>query len=146
MINLNLGCGSQKMDGFVNLDISPDVGADVVHDLDLAPWPFPSAIAQTIVAQDVFEHVDDALLFMRECHRILISGGELWIKTPHWSHRDAFTDPTHKRFPTEFTFDYWVRGTALWQLHNKAYGGFDFERKTFPRVQNGAMFVHLVRP
>jgi SAM-dependent methyltransferase len=86
------------------------------------------------------------VLFLRECHRILAPRGELAIKTPHWSHRDAFTDPTHKRFPTEHTFDYWVRGTVLWQHHNKAYGGFYFDRPRPPIINNGAMYVHLIKP
>lgn len=142
MIKLNLGCGSDHFDGFVNLDISPDVGADVVHNLDVAPWPFEDAAAEEIAAVDVFEHVNDAVLFMRECHRILAPGGQLLIKTPHWKHRDAYTDPTHKRFPTEHTFDYWIKGTTLHELHGQAYGGFTFERRQIV-VHGGAILAQL---
>lgn len=35
----NLGSGRRKMAGAVNLDISGQVGADVVHDLTVMPWP-----------------------------------------------------------------------------------------------------------
>lgn len=143
-ILLNLGCGSELQPGMVNLDISPDVGADVVHDLDVGPWPFDDRSVQVIQAQDVFEHVHRPLLFMRECHRILVAGGGLLIKSPHWQHRDAYTDPTHVRFCTEHTFDYWIKGTALYNRHNPAYGGFAFDRVRQDVIE-GAIFVHLVR-
>ena len=39
-MRLNIGCGRVHRQGAVNLDISPDVGADVVHDLNCLPWPF----------------------------------------------------------------------------------------------------------
>lgn len=142
MIKLNIGCGSDHQADFVNLDISPDVGADIVHDLDVAPWPLHDGTVAIIVAQDVFEHVDDPLLFMRESHRILGTDGLLLIKSPHWQHRDAYTDPTHRRFCTEHTWDYWIAGTALHALHNAAYGGFAFERIT-QDIRQGAIFIAL---
>src|SRR5688500_20313928 len=39
---LNLGSGRRKIAGAVNIDISDQVGADVVHDLTALPWPLPS--------------------------------------------------------------------------------------------------------
>lgn len=144
MIKLNLGCGSDRHEGFIGLDISRNVGADVVHDLDVAPWPFVDGTVGLITAQDVFEHVSDPLLFMRESHRILGPNGMLLIKSPHWQHRDAYTDPTHRRFCTEHTWDYWIGGTALYHLHNAAYGGFAFERTSLD-VRQGAIFIALKR-
>ena len=35
--SLNLGCGRKRIDGALNLDISSEVGADVVHDLNQMP-------------------------------------------------------------------------------------------------------------
>ena len=101
-------------------------GVDVVHDLDVAPWPWETAEVERIDAKDVFEHVMDPITFMVEAHRVLIPGGLLHIRTPYFKSKDAFTDPTHRRFPTEFTFDYWISGTVLFGLHNAAYGGVSF--------------------
>jgi len=42
--------------------------------------------------------------------------------------KNAFTDPTHRRFPTEHTFDYWIPGTVLFDEHNPAYGGVAFAK------------------
>lgn len=127
-MRLNLGAGSQTLTGWINLDRVAMPGIDVVHDLDAGPWPFESNSMDQIAAKDVFEHVGDPVLFMTECHRILRPGAGLFLQCPYYRGRDAFTDPTHKRFPTEHTFDYWIPGTALYNANNAAYGGVSFRR------------------
>jgi SAM-dependent methyltransferase len=117
---------------------------DYVHDLDQGPWPWADGSIERILAKDVFEHVSDPVLFMTECHRLLQLGGPLFLKTPHYLHRDAFTDPTHRRFPTEHTFDYWVPGTALFELHNAAYGGVGFMPGPLT-VQDGCILLTLYK-
>lgn len=143
-MRLNLGCGRQAKPGWVNLDLSDQVDADVVHDLDVGPWPFGAESVSAIEAHDVFEHVENAVLFMTECHRILAPFKYLHIHTPHYLSPDAFTDPTHRRFPTEHTFDYWVPGTHLYARHNGAYGGVSYE-KTDLHLDNGSLDVTLRR-
>jgi len=129
-MRVNLGSGSRPIPGWVNVDRANLATVDVVWNLDTAPWPFESGMVEQIAAVDVFEHVADAVLFMTECHRVLQPGALLLIQTPFWKSRDAFTDPTHRRFPTEHTFDYWIPGTVLFNEHNPAYGGVAFERVT----------------
>lgn len=141
-MRLNLGSGTQTLPGYCNVDLVALPGVDVVHDLDLYPWPFDDTEVKEIIAQDVFEHVDDPVGFMTECHRVLETGGTLLIKSPHWLHQDAYTDPTHRRFCTEFTWDYWIKGTTLYERHNAAYGGvaFALERRT---LSSGVVFIQL---
>lgn len=132
------------MAGHVNVDRVglPDI--DVVHDLDVHPWPWKDAVARSIIAQDVFEHVADPIGFMTESHRVLESGGTLTMKSPHWRSMDAYTDPTHRRFCTEHTWDYWIKGTTLYDHHNAAYGGVTFAlgRRS---VVTGSIFIELVK-
>ena len=40
MIRLNLGCGQNKLDGYVNVDKYPTFSPDVLWDLETFPWPF----------------------------------------------------------------------------------------------------------
>lgn len=143
-MQLNLGCGSQAMAGFINVDAVKQDGVDVVHDLDIGPWPFEDGTASQIQAIDVFEHVAAPLVFMTEAHRVLEPGGMLVMKTPHYKCRDAYTDPTHRRFPTEHTWDYWIPGTALFERNNAAYGAvsFDLARR---EVFNGAIVIQLLK-
>jgi predicted SAM-dependent methyltransferase len=144
MTRLNLGCGSDRRDGCVGVDRVKTPAADVVHDLDTGPWPFDDCTAEAILAKDVFEHVSDPVLFMTECWRILEGDAPLFIRTPYYKHRDAYTDPTHKRFPTEHTFDYWIPGTLLHRLHNAAYGSVDF-RSGPMSIKDGAIEVTLFK-
>lgn len=118
---LNLGCGKNPPDGFVNVDLAPLLGVDVVADLSRS-WPFADACTRYMVASHVFEHLEDPVLFMREAWRVLAPGGHLDVRVPHWRHPNAYTDPTHRRFCTEATFDYWVAGQGLHEGYGAAYG------------------------
>lgn len=141
-MRLNLGCGSVRTPGYVNVDRMPVPGVDVVHDLDVIPWPWDDAEVKAITGVDVFEHVSDPIGFMTESHRVLESGGELVIKSPHVLSLDAFTDPTHRRFCTENTWDYWIGGTVLYERHNAAYGGVRFALVRRETVM-GSIFIQL---
>jgi SAM-dependent methyltransferase len=123
MMIINLGCGSSPLEGAVNVDRANIPGVDVVYDLDSGPWPFPDSSADRIEAIDVFEHVREPLLFMAECWRILKVGGVLYMQAPHYLSKNAFTDPTHLRFCTNETWDYWVVGKPLYESFGAAYGG-----------------------
>ena len=141
-MRLNLGSGSRPVHGYVNVDIADIPGVDVVYDLDVTPWPWEDGTVLEIVGQDIFEHVANPVGFMMQAHRVLKEGGSLLLKVPHFRHQDAFTDPTHRRFCTEHTWDYWIEGTQLFTDHNAAYGGvrFRLERRA---VASGSIFIHL---
>lgn len=143
-MRLNLGAGCRPMNGWVNVDRVPLPGIDQVWDLDMKVWPIDSGSVEAIRARDVFEHVNDAVVFMTECHRILVDGGDLWIRTPNvqLNMGDAFTDPTHRRFPTWDSFNYWIPGTRHFDEHNAAYGGVAFHLQD-RRPDDGSMVIVL---
>src|SRR4051794_21872348 len=82
---LDIGCGSAKYPGAVGLDISADTDADVVHDLDVFPYPFADSSFDQILMQDVLEHVAEPLRVFAELHRIGRPGARVQIRTPHFS-------------------------------------------------------------
>jgi hypothetical protein len=102
---LNLGCGRRPIAGALNLDQSPDVGADLVHDLNRLPWPLPSDQFREVHAYDVIEHLDDVVKAMGEIHRVCRSGATVHITVPHFSSSNAFTDVTHRHCFSSFSFD-----------------------------------------
>jgi predicted SAM-dependent methyltransferase len=124
-VRVNLAAGAKPKEGWVNLDLVQQDGIDMVHDLDVFPWPFEDGSVSDIEAHDIFEHVVDPLKFMAECHRILKTGRYLHIHTTYAPNLNSFTDPTHKRFCTEQTWDYWVPDTFFYKGYGKAYGGHD---------------------
>lgn len=145
-MRLNLGCGEDIRDGWVNVDLFDGDGV-LCYDLNRDVWPWAEGSASEVLARHIFEHVDSAPGFMEACWRVLAPGGRLEIETPHWMSRDAYTDPTHRRFPTEHTFDYWVPGTYLHEHHGAAYKrqGIAFTYAKPPWVNAGTLFVSLVK-
>jgi|SRR3989344_188865 len=91
---LNLGCGEDKKEGYVNVDFHSHVKPDVVHDLNVVPYPFAESTFDLVEAYHVLEHLDKPFVVMKELHRILKPGGTIHIKVPHFSR--GFTHPEHK--------------------------------------------------
>jgi SAM-dependent methyltransferase len=104
-MRLNIGCGKKRLENAVNLDISGDVGADLVHDLNCRPWPFESGTFDEVHAYDVLEHVDDVAKTLEEIHRICRPGARLHATIPHFSSANAFTDVTHRHWFGWRSFD-----------------------------------------
>ncbi len=103
---LNLGCGTKHVSGAVNVDCSEAVGADVVCDLNVKPWPFPRDHFREVLAYDVLEHLDDFIPALEEIHRVCQNGAIVKITAPHYSCANAFADPTHKQLFAYATLDY----------------------------------------
>lgn len=59
-IRLDIGCGASKNEGFVGIDILPLKGVDIVHNIELTPWPLPDDCVLTAVASHVLEHISPA--------------------------------------------------------------------------------------
>lgn len=102
---LNLGCGRKHIAGAVNLDVTHVTVPDVVHDLNVRPWPFPKDHFKEVLGFDVIEHLEDVLKTFEEIHRICCDGARIELTVPHFSSANAYTDPTHRRFFGYFTFD-----------------------------------------
>lgn len=107
-MKLNLGCGTDIKQGYVNLDIIKREGVDVVHNLDSYPYPFPDNHFDEIIAIHLLEHVDDFLKTLEELYRILKPGGKIKAIVPYFSSTGAFQDPTHKHFFSKDTLTLYV--------------------------------------
>ena len=103
---LNLGCGLKKVEGALNVDVRPGVAPDLVHDLNLIPWPFGDSQFSEVLAHDVLEHCDDVIAVLDEIHRICRNDALVKITVPHFSCMNAFTDPTHQHFFGWSSFHY----------------------------------------
>ncbi len=115
---LNLGCGYVKRAGWINVDKYDICDPDVVHDLNVSPYPWPDNSVDGIVLVHVLEHLDDWWGCIVECGRILKPGAKLWVHVPDESSTMALTYRDHNHVFSHVSFhgtqccDGW--GTNAW--------------------------------
>ena len=112
---LILGPGNRwpKEPGDVFCDVRAFDRVDVVHNLNVTPWPFADREFDHVSAVHLVEHLLDLVQFMNESWRVLKLGGDLYIETPlAGANPDLeFCDPTHVRCYRIHTFvNYFTRG------------------------------------
>lgn len=111
-IKLNIGCGeciADVKDGWVNIDqyaYDPDV---LKVNIEEAKLPYADSSVSLILASHVLEHINNLIPLMNECHRVLKPMGLMHIAVPKFPHLDSVKDPTHVRFFTVETFNYFSR-------------------------------------
>jgi SAM-dependent methyltransferase len=127
MNRLNVGCGRNILEGWLNLDSSDLPGIDIRFDLEQSRQrhiPLENDSVDEFLFSHVIEHIHDALAVMEELHRLARPGAKCTIRVPHGASDDAWEDPTHVRayFPNSFGYfsqpyywraDYGYRGD--WQ-------------------------------
>ena len=83
-MKLNLGCGDDIKEGYLNVDFRKTHPSVQVQDLSKFPWPWADGFADEILMLDFLEHFPYAqterILF--ECFRILKDDGEVVIQVP----------------------------------------------------------------
>jgi hypothetical protein len=101
MIKLNLGCGQNKIDGYINVDKYDSFSPEVVWDLEVIPWPFETSSADEVILHHSLEHmgatVDVFLLVMKELYRVSAPDATVIISVPHPRSEGFAGDPTHVR-------------------------------------------------
>lgn len=82
MIKINIGCGYDIKEDYVNIDIRRLDGVDVVCDLRLLPYSSDSI--DEIYMKEILEHFScvDVDHILSKCYWWLRPGGKLWIKVP----------------------------------------------------------------
>lgn len=115
MRSLLLGCGLERIKRLhvtgvdsdwgelTTLDYDASNDPDVVHDLNVFPYPFEDNSFDEVHAYEVLEHTgvqgDWKFFFAQfdELWRILKPGGHLCCTVPWWQDRWAWGDPGHTR-------------------------------------------------
>jgi len=150
-IKINLGSGNDPLEGHINVDMLERNDVDVVHNLMDFPYPFEDGSASHIKAIDVLEHLDNytddkkpaIMEFMRECHRILQDGGELYVQTPSWDSDVFKIDITHVRGFHPKSFDFFDKDTWYGQIRG-FYDGPEF-KVSCKELENGNLQFTMIK-
>ncbi len=128
MKKLNLGCGFDKREGYVNADNFIECAPDILCDLESFPWPFNTNEFDYVLMKHVLEHVGSSFSvfkqIIQELYRITSPNGVIEIHVPHFSHSTFWADPTHVRGFTDLTFrmmskkqnDIWIANRANYSM------------------------------
>jgi predicted SAM-dependent methyltransferase len=138
---LDLGCGENKQENFTGIDKRDLPGVDIVHDLEVFPWPLEDESCMTVVGAHIFEHIKPWLTidFMNECHRILVENGQLMLAVPYGWSKGYIQDPTHCNPVNEVTWQYFDPDYELYKIYEPKAWKIE---KGFPQYQtNGNLEV-----
>jgi SAM-dependent methyltransferase len=128
---LDLGCGKKKRLGSIGVDWSDRHDADVIHDLNVFPYPFADNEIDEIFLDNVLEHLDDPMRVMKEVHRISKVNGKVKVIVPYFRSVWAFIDPTHKTFFTVDSFAYYDPSHIICQRYDYVDTRFKVDRVIF---------------
>ena len=92
---LNMGCGRKLVKEAVNIDIV-DYGGNVVHDLNIVPYPFPDNDFDLILCDHILEHLQDFHKTVTELSRIARNAAVIKIHAPFFLNTKYFGDPDHR--------------------------------------------------
>lgn len=100
-MRLNLGCGFNRIEGYVNVDSWPECNPDIVCVLDKDSWPFKENSVDFVVFDHSLEHMgastDEFFHVIKELYRVCKPNTKVLIKVPHPDNRLFKNDPTHVR-------------------------------------------------
>jgi predicted SAM-dependent methyltransferase len=108
---LNLGCGEDYIEGWVNIDGNPTVDCDLILNLDdkNVMLPFDTDSVDSIMCLHILEHIHELQALKREMLRVLRPDGALMVIVPDYRSLDAWGDDTHCRAFSVHSFmgQYW---------------------------------------
>ena len=97
-MNLNIGCGYNKIYGCANIDWDPNCNPDILLDLEQDNFPFPDDSVDGVIAHHILDRLGDGFFHtMRELHRVCKNGAIIDISVTYPRHDNYYADPTIKR-------------------------------------------------
>lgn len=122
MEKLNLGCGKDYREGYINADISHLSSADHVFDFTEG-IPYKNNYFSEIIANNCLTQIADSKTFvfvMNELWRVC--KGEIFIRVPNALDICAWQDPMDCRRFTDQSFTYMEYGHRRYEQYGRHYG------------------------
>jgi len=100
-MKINMGCGQNKFEGYLNVDKFEECSPDLKIDLELFPWPIDTNAAEEVLFIHCLEHLGQKsevfFEIIKETYRISKGDAKIVIVVPHPRHDHFLGDPTHVR-------------------------------------------------
>jgi len=147
---LDIGCGRNKLQGSVGIDVGDATDADIRLDLNTDPLPFPDNSVDFVHSSHSLEHLslDGFLNTVSEIYRVLKPSGQFFLLVPYFqspanlanpfhNNQVCFNEHTFRFFSSEPTtdamlpVDYATPSCPNWGLRYSAHEelGVEFELK-----------------
>ena len=144
MKKLDLGCGTSKQFGYIGLDSLRLPGVDIIHDLNVFPYPFADGEIAEVWMDQVLEHVAEPMRVMEEIYRICENGARVTIGVPYFRSFYAIIDPTHRNYFGAAWFNYFDPDHDFSKKYCYTSAKFKVDRVEFDREfkKSGIRFIH----
>lgn len=111
-IKLDLGCGNNKKNGFIGIDLKgtdADIYADFKESL-----PIKNSVVDEVHSHGVLEHIPylhnkdehGVVHVMKEIYRVCKDDARVEITVPYWTSKNLWKNPTHYRGFHERSMDF----------------------------------------
>ena len=107
-VNIELGPGNRKKEGYLGIDSVDIDGVDVVFDIEQGMPFIPDSSIDNYYSNHFLEHIGNYENLIKELHRTLKPGGVAEMIVPHFTNPNYYSDYTHKRSFGLFSFDYFA--------------------------------------
>jgi ubiquinone/menaquinone biosynthesis C-methylase UbiE len=127
----DLGCGNKKRLGAVGIDFNDRTQADIVHDLNVFPYPVEAESFDEVYIDNCLEHLDHPLHVMEEVYRMTKPGALVKVIVPYFRSVWSAIDPTHQHTFTVESFAYYDPDHVICQRYDYTKARFKCERVVF---------------
>ena len=145
---INIGCGMDYRQGWLNTDLSPTAKCDVVHDIRSEHLPVEDGEVDLVYASGVLEQIllNEHLLFaFNEVWRVLKPGGRFEIVVPNSEYPIGNQDPMDCRKFVPKTFQYFIKDAREYKLYGSVYGFRPWQSVSIQENERHILVVTLTK-
>ena len=128
---LDIGCGTKKVPGAVGVDINTNYSADIIHDLNLFPYPFMDEEFDKIHILDTLFMLENSVKVMEEIYRICKPKGLVIVTQPYFRSVWGHVDPLVKSFGTVHSFAFYDPNDPICNRYHYSFARFTTEKIIF---------------
>lgn len=107
-ICLDIGCGPNKQEGYIGIDLIDYPCVDIPGDYRKILANIPSNSVDSVYSCHFIEHIEDPGNFIAEIFRVLKIGGKIKVIAPHFSNPYYYSDYSHRTFWGLYSFSYFT--------------------------------------